>query len=40
MRRRRKNCNDLNDATITKDVPFAGFMCIKMHLGIVTHQNV
>ena len=33
-------CNGSNDADITKEVPFVGFMCMKIHLGVEIHQNV
>ena len=33
-------CNGSNDADITKEVPFVGFMCMKIHLGVAVHQNV
>ena len=33
-------CNGSNDAEITKEVPFVGFMCMKIHLGVEIHQNV
>ena len=32
--------NDSNDADITKEVPFVGFMCMKIYLGVEIHQNV
>ena len=33
-------CNGSNDADITKEVPFVGFMCMKIHQGVEIHQNV
>ena len=33
-------CSGSNDADITKEVPFVGFMCMKIHLGVAAHQNV
>ena len=39
-KRRWKMCNGSNDADITKEVPFVGFMCMKIHLGVEIYQNV
>ena len=39
-RRRIKMCSGSNDADITKEVPFVGFVCMKIHLGVEIHQNV